>query len=275
MPARSFASPVADSPANSGSVNKGTRIVWQDARRSPYATTMPRSHCGPGVRPPVRTSATLLNDLGRYKEALAEFREAIRLRPGHALAHQGLGVAFLGLKQIDEATAEFREAVPDFGQTIPCPTSSWAWPCAKGRMDEALAEFREAMRLDGDRVARPRSTSASCSCRRVAAMKPSPFAVQVLDLDAANRCRPGEPSRRHADRQPAAVSKPSAPNGKNVSSGNRRSMTPGSATPSSARGSVTTTPTAGPAERSWLEFEGTTDPTVAERTSLRLPLVSD
>lgn len=47
---------------------------------------------------------------GRLEEAVAEFREAIRLKPNDALAHYGLGTALKEWGKPAEAVAEFRKA---------------------------------------------------------------------------------------------------------------------------------------------------------------------
>ena len=52
-----------------------------------------------------------LSDTGRLDEAIAECREAIRLKKDFALAHYNLGGALMDKGQLDEAIAEYREAI--------------------------------------------------------------------------------------------------------------------------------------------------------------------
>ena len=52
-------------------------------------------------------------------EAIAEYRQAIRIKPDDAEAHSNLGVALQVKGQLDEAIAECREAIrlkPDYAE---------------------------------------------------------------------------------------------------------------------------------------------------------------
>ena len=46
----------------------------------------------------------------RLDEAVAAYREAIRLKPDYAQAHYNLGTALFAQEKFDEADAEFAEA---------------------------------------------------------------------------------------------------------------------------------------------------------------------
>jgi tetratricopeptide (TPR) repeat protein len=88
-----------------------------------------------------------LHHKGRLDEAVAEYRETLRLKKDDAEAHNNLGNALRDSGRVDEAVAEFREALrlkPDF-PIAHCNLGKALW--AKGRVDEAVAEFREAIRL--------------------------------------------------------------------------------------------------------------------------------
>ena len=122
---------------------------------------------------------------GKLDEAIAEYREAIRLKPDYADAHYNLGIALATRGKLDEAIAEYRSghpaqarfrrgpqqprhrpARPGASRTrrspstarpsasspiTPRPTTTSAPPCAtRGKLDEAIAEFREAIRLKPD-----------------------------------------------------------------------------------------------------------------------------
>jgi Flp pilus assembly protein TadD len=52
----------------------------------------------------------LHSDTGRLADAEAHFREAVRLKPSHALAHAGLGQALVGRGRTVEARAAFEQA---------------------------------------------------------------------------------------------------------------------------------------------------------------------
>jgi Flp pilus assembly protein TadD len=46
--------------------------------------------------------------LGRNQEAVKSYREAIRLKPDHAVAHYYLGLTLVATGSSDEAMAEYR-----------------------------------------------------------------------------------------------------------------------------------------------------------------------
>ena len=52
-----------------------------------------------------------LSTKGDYRGAVRACREAIRLDPKDFSAHLNLGIALMGLKKVDEAIAEYREAI--------------------------------------------------------------------------------------------------------------------------------------------------------------------
>jgi tetratricopeptide (TPR) repeat protein len=91
-----------------------------------------------------------LRTKGQLDEAIAEYREAIRLKKDYARAHNNLGNALYDKGRLDEAIAELREAIrlnKDF------PEAHYNLGIAlreKGRLDEAVAEYREAIRLKKD-----------------------------------------------------------------------------------------------------------------------------
>ncbi len=50
-------------------------------------------------------------NLGRVREAIANYREALRLNPAHAEAHNNLANSLLLLKQIDQAIGHYEQAL--------------------------------------------------------------------------------------------------------------------------------------------------------------------
>src|SRR5216684_2161928 len=93
------------------------------------------------------------NDLilsGNATEAVAEYREAIRLKPDFALAHSNLGNALADEGQYDAAIAEYREAIrlaPDFAEAR---SNLGIILVDEGQYDAAIVEYREAIRLKPD-----------------------------------------------------------------------------------------------------------------------------
>ncbi len=83
-------------------------------------------------------------------EAIAECREAIRLKPDDPLAHGNLGNALYGQGKLGEAIAEYREAVrlkADFPEAHNNLGSALK---KQGMLDEAITACREAIRLKPD-----------------------------------------------------------------------------------------------------------------------------
>ena len=89
-----------------------------------------------------------LRNQGKLDEAIAEYRQAIRLIPDFAEAHNDLGIALKEQGKPDESIAEYRQAIrlkPDL---------AWAHNNLgnalkeQGKLNEAIAEYREAIRLN-------------------------------------------------------------------------------------------------------------------------------
>jgi Flp pilus assembly protein TadD len=80
--------------------------------------------------------------------AVAAFREAIRLNPNYAQAHYNLGIALNNLGESDQAIAAYREAIrlnPSYAQAH---NNLGTILQKQGDLDAAIACFREAIRLD-------------------------------------------------------------------------------------------------------------------------------
>ena len=94
----------------------------------------------------------LLDDQGRFAEAAAHYREAIRYYPRHAQAHNNLAVALVKLGQPGEAVEQYREALRLRPDLTDCRQNFAQLLVRLGRRDEALAEFREIVRVRPDFV---------------------------------------------------------------------------------------------------------------------------
>ena len=91
-----------------------------------------------------------LRDKGQLDEAIAEFQEAIRVKKDYAEAHTNLGMALHAKGRLDEAIAEFQEAIrvkKDYAEAHTCLGIALH---DTGRLDEAIAEHQEAIRLKKD-----------------------------------------------------------------------------------------------------------------------------
>jgi tetratricopeptide (TPR) repeat protein len=94
---------------------------------------------------------TALSAQGMVDEAIAELREAIRIKPESFLAHGSLGDALASQGKLDEATAEYGEAnrlKPDPADFIKRGRTAFK----KKEYNKAIVEYDEAIRID-------------CSCR--------------------------------------------------------------------------------------------------------------
>jgi tetratricopeptide (TPR) repeat protein len=91
-----------------------------------------------------------LQDKGQLEEAIADYREALRLKPDYAIAHSNLGSALHHKGQLDEAIAELREALRLNKNLAEAHNSLGVAVRDKGQLDEAIAEYQEALRLKKD-----------------------------------------------------------------------------------------------------------------------------
>jgi tetratricopeptide (TPR) repeat protein len=88
-----------------------------------------------------------LTDRGHLDEAIAEYREALRLNKNYGAAHANLGLALRQKGRVDEAIAECQEAIRLQKDSPAAHNNLGAALVDKGRLDEAIAEYREALRL--------------------------------------------------------------------------------------------------------------------------------
>jgi tetratricopeptide (TPR) repeat protein len=88
--------------------------------------------------------------VGQLDEAIAAYREAIRLKKDDALAHYNLGNALRERGQWDEAIACYREAIRLKKDFALAHNNLGVALRHQGRLDEAIAAYREAIRLKKD-----------------------------------------------------------------------------------------------------------------------------
>jgi tetratricopeptide (TPR) repeat protein len=84
------------------------------------------------------------------EEAIAEYREAIRLKEDYAVAHVNLGNALKVKGRIWEAMAAYREAIRLEKDSSEAHNNLGNALKQNGLLDEAIAEYREAIRLKKD-----------------------------------------------------------------------------------------------------------------------------
>ena len=88
--------------------------------------------------------------LGRHEDALADFAEAIRLKPDHAEAYNTRGVAKATLGRHEDALADYAEAIrlkPDDAEAY---NNRGVAKAKLGRHEDALGDFAEVIRLKPD-----------------------------------------------------------------------------------------------------------------------------
>jgi tetratricopeptide (TPR) repeat protein len=104
----------------------------------------PGAHCNLG---------SALAEKGRLDEAIAEFREALRLKKDYVSGHNRLGMLLCGdKKDYDGAIASFREAIrlEPYHPQLHCNLGNALK--YKGLLDEAITAYRHALRLKKDSV---------------------------------------------------------------------------------------------------------------------------
>jgi Flp pilus assembly protein TadD len=84
------------------------------------------------------------------EEAITEYREALRLKPDYANAHNGLGNALDDRGKPAEAIAEYRQALRIKPDDPLVRTNLGDALSDQGKVEEAITEYREALRLKPD-----------------------------------------------------------------------------------------------------------------------------
>jgi tetratricopeptide (TPR) repeat protein len=100
----------------------------------------------PGDADEYATLGSCLRTMGRYGEATAAYREALRLRPDHMTAFGGLASALHFAGKPEEALAMYREAIRLHPDHVQSRIDLGDFLAQRGDRDGALAEYREAFR---------------------------------------------------------------------------------------------------------------------------------
>jgi tetratricopeptide (TPR) repeat protein len=85
---------------------------------------------------------------GLYDEAIAEYREVIKIVPNDAYAHNFLAHALMGQGLIDEAIAEYRKAIEINPRYAYAHNNLGEALYKKGLREEAKEEWEKALKID-------------------------------------------------------------------------------------------------------------------------------
>lgn len=88
-----------------------------------------------------------LGRMGRLEESVAEHRAAIRIKPDFYKAHRNLGISLAEQGKLEEAVSAFREAIrhkPDYYETFVSLGVALKW---QGKLEEAVTEYRRAIQV--------------------------------------------------------------------------------------------------------------------------------
>jgi tetratricopeptide (TPR) repeat protein len=126
----------------------GSVLLWKGRRDESIAEFREAIRLQPEHAMAHHNLASALQEAGRLDEALAEYREAVRLESDLATAHHGLATALNGVGRRDEAIAELRAAIRLRPEHAVVHFGLASALQEEGRLDEAIAEYREAIRLE-------------------------------------------------------------------------------------------------------------------------------
>ncbi len=89
-----------------------------------------------------------LQQQGKFEDAIAEYREAIRLNPDFAIAHLNLGAALAALGKRAEAISAYREAIvlqPNLPEAYYNLGNTLA---QEGELADAIAQYKQAIQIN-------------------------------------------------------------------------------------------------------------------------------
>jgi tetratricopeptide (TPR) repeat protein len=123
-------------------------LTWKQSREYVDAETLYRATL---ARNPsswmVHNNLGILKLPGHVEEAIAHFKEALRLKPDYAEAHNNLGHALETQGRIEEALAQYNEALRLMPGLASAHYNLGNALQESGRLEEAVAHAREAVRL--------------------------------------------------------------------------------------------------------------------------------
>ena len=94
----------------------------------------------------------VLGSMNKPEEAAEQYREAIRMRPTLADAHNNLGVLLLQSQQLDEAIRYFQQALKVYPDYTGARGNLGIALTARGRFEEGVAQLRQILETEPDSV---------------------------------------------------------------------------------------------------------------------------
>jgi tetratricopeptide (TPR) repeat protein len=128
----------------------GLGIVYSDLGRYQEAVTEYRRaiELDPKYATPHNGLGNVYGDLGRHEEAIAAYQRAIELDPKYTYPHNGLGNVYADLGRYEEAIAAYQQAIELDPQYATPHNSLGSVYYTLGRHQEAVAECQRALELD-------------------------------------------------------------------------------------------------------------------------------
>jgi tetratricopeptide (TPR) repeat protein len=127
-------------------------LTWRQNRlyRDPITLYEDTLEKNPRCSLALNTLGNALMQEGRFQEAIADFRRAIRIKPDYADVYNNYGAALIRVGQQREAMAQYEQALklkPDFPQAL---NNSGAALEQMGQPSEAIECYKKALRLKPD-----------------------------------------------------------------------------------------------------------------------------
>jgi tetratricopeptide (TPR) repeat protein len=126
-----------------------------------------------------------LLDAGKPGEALTHLHEAVRLSPRYVTAHNNLGLALAATGQTDEAIDHFTQAVRLNPRFAPAYGNLGVALAQRGRLDEAVSAFRESVRLQPAAAEAHQNLARALTDRGRREFEQGQLLAALSDFDAA------------------------------------------------------------------------------------------
>ncbi len=136
----------------SGDFLRAESLYTQILRSDPPASQRPVGKPHPGLARVHYNLGNILQGQRRLDEAVASYRQAVRIDPAHAWAHNNLGIALKELSQFQEAADCFRQAIAVKPRYVDSHYNLGVCLMESGRLHEAIAGFMQALSLNPSHV---------------------------------------------------------------------------------------------------------------------------